>query len=99
MNTLAERLRYARNLRNLTQKELAIRANVSQGAISNYENQFRYHPRNILRLATALNVMGWDAAKKLAEQENLAVLLIRHHNDEFEEYISTAFDETVEIKN
>ena len=56
MNTLAERLRYARNLRNLTQKELAIRANVSQGAISNYENQFRYHPRNILRLATALNV-------------------------------------------
>lgn len=50
-------------------------------------------------LATALNVMGWDAAQKLAEQENLAVLLIRHHNDEFEEYISTAFDETVEIKN
>lgn len=56
MNTLAERLRYARQLRKLTQNELATRANVSQGAISNYENQLRYHPRDILRLATALNV-------------------------------------------
>nr|WP_232365165.1 FAD:protein FMN transferase [Salinimonas marina] len=50
-------------------------------------------------LATALNVMGWDAAKALAEEQNLAVLLIRHHNGEFEEYLSAAFEETVEIKN
>ncbi|MAL02206.1 MAG: hypothetical protein CL536_08715 [Alcaligenaceae bacterium] len=56
VNTLAERLRYARNLRKLTQKELAKRANVSQGAISNFENQLRYHPRDILQLALALNV-------------------------------------------
>jgi transcriptional regulator with XRE-family HTH domain len=56
VNTLAERLRYARNLRKLTQKELARRANVSQGAISNFENQLRYQPRDIFQLATALNV-------------------------------------------
>jgi len=50
-------------------------------------------------LATALNVMGWDAAKALAEEQDLAVLLIRHHDGEFEEYLSAAFEETVEIKN
>jgi len=56
VNTLAERLRYARNLRQLTQTALAKRASVSQGAISNFENQLRYHPRDILQLAAALNV-------------------------------------------
>jgi len=50
-------------------------------------------------LATALIVMGWDAAIALAEQENLAVLLIRHQDGEFEEYTSAAFNDTVDIKN
>ena len=50
-------------------------------------------------MATALIVMGWDAAIKLAEKEDLAVLLIRHHDGEFEEYTSPAFDDTVDIRN
>lgn len=50
-------------------------------------------------LATALIVMGWDEAKALAEREDLAVLLIRHQDGEFEEYTSPAFESAVTIYN
>lgn len=48
-------------------------------------------------LATALNVMGAEEAKAVAERENLAVLLITQENGEFNEYTSPAFKQAVNI--
>lgn len=56
MNTFSERLRFARNLRGLTQAELARAAGISQGAVANYENGTRQSPRTIFPLANALKV-------------------------------------------
>lgn len=56
VNTFATRLRYARNLRGLTQKELARASGLSQGAIGNYETDSRRSPKDVFRLAEALDV-------------------------------------------
>lgn len=53
---LADRLRYARKLRGLSQKQLAIASGVSQSAIANYETQARRQPKFIFQLAEALAV-------------------------------------------
>ncbi|WOI38155.1 FAD:protein FMN transferase [Alteromonas sp. CI.11.F.A3] len=50
-------------------------------------------------LATAFNVMGWERAIDLAEQEQLAVFLIRRTADGFEEYATPEFDKLVEVNN
>ncbi|MBQ4831028.1 FAD:protein FMN transferase [Alteromonas sp. MMG017] len=50
-------------------------------------------------LATAFNVMGWERAIDLAEQEQLAVFLIRRTADGFEEYATAEFDKLVEVNN
>ncbi|MBB66835.1 MAG: FAD:protein FMN transferase ApbE [Rickettsiales bacterium] len=50
-------------------------------------------------LATAFNVMGWQRAIDLAEQEQLAVFLIRRTADGFEEYATPEFDKLVEVNN
>ncbi len=50
-------------------------------------------------LATAINVMGWEQAISLAEEQGLAVLLIRKTDDGFEEYISSEFDKIVDVHN
>lgn len=50
-------------------------------------------------LATAFNVMGWDKAIEIAEQEQLAVFLIRRTADGFEEYASPEFDKLVTVHN
>lgn len=56
MKTFGARLRYARELRQLTQKELAQASGLSQGAIGNYENDSRRSPKNVFRIAEALDV-------------------------------------------
>ncbi len=48
-------------------------------------------------LATAFNVMGWEEAKALAEEYQLAVYLIRKVDGDFEEYASKEFERIVEI--
>ncbi|NVK54992.1 MAG: FAD:protein FMN transferase [Alteromonadaceae bacterium] len=48
-------------------------------------------------LATAFNVMGWDAAIALAEENDMAVFIIRRIDDTFEEYSSPAFEELVTV--
>ena len=48
-------------------------------------------------LATALNVMGKEAAMAVAEKNNLAVLLITRENGEFKEYTSAQFTEVVQV--
>nr|WP_246261477.1 FAD:protein FMN transferase [Alteromonas ponticola] len=48
-------------------------------------------------LATAFNVIGWDDAKALAQEHNLAVYLIRKNGTEFEEYASDEFNRIVEM--
>ena len=48
-------------------------------------------------LATALNVMGKEAALSVAEKNNLAVLLITRENGEFKEYTSAQFANVVQI--
>lgn len=50
-------------------------------------------------LATAFNVLGWDKAIEIAEQEQLAVFLIRRTADGFEEYASPEFDKLVTVHN
>lgn len=56
MNTFADRLRYTRRLRGLTQAELAKAARVSQGAIGNYERGLRRSAQSIFKIAEALGV-------------------------------------------
>lgn len=50
-------------------------------------------------LATAFIVMGWDDAKKLAEENDIAVYIIRKVDGQFEEYSSPEFDRIVEVYN
>ena len=62
MKTFGARLRYARELRKLTQKQLAQASGLSQGAIGNYENDSRRNPKNVFRIAEALKVQpAWLA--------------------------------------
>lgn len=48
-------------------------------------------------LATALNIMGKDKALALAEENDLAVLLITKEADGFKEYTSAKFDQLVTV--
>lgn len=56
VNTFGTRLRHARTLRQLTQKELARACGLSQGAIGNYETDSRRSPKDVFRLAEVLEV-------------------------------------------
>lgn len=56
VKTFGERLRHARHLRGMTQRELALASKVSQSAIGNYESDLRNSSRALLRLAQALAV-------------------------------------------
>ncbi|MFT5899922.1 MAG: thiamine biosynthesis lipoprotein, partial [Glaciecola sp.] len=48
-------------------------------------------------LATALNVMGPEKAKTLAESEGLSILMITKENGEFVEYMSPMFTKTITV--
>lgn len=56
VNSIAERLKQAREDKGLTQPGLAERAGVSQGTIGNVEAGLRKNPRELLAIAAALNV-------------------------------------------
>lgn len=57
LESLAKRLRWARRLRKMTQAKLAKKAgNIAQSTIANFETKEREKPRNILEIATALDV-------------------------------------------
>lgn len=56
MNSIAERLKAAREAAGLTQPQLATKARVSQGTIGNIESGLRKRPRDLLSIASALNV-------------------------------------------
>ena len=56
VNTFGSRLRHARMLRRLTQKELADACGLSQGSIGNYESGSRRNPKDVFRIAEALNI-------------------------------------------
>ena len=56
METFADRLRYARALRGLSQAGLARLCGLSQSAISSYENGTRQAPKKLLSLAQILEV-------------------------------------------
>lgn len=73
VNTLAERLRWARDQRGLTQGQLAKRSGVSQGTIGNVESGIRDKPRELLKIARALQASpdwlesgkgDWQAAEE-----------------------------------
>ena len=82
VNTLAERLKYARKLRDLTQKKLAQAAKVSQGAISNYETRLRASPRHLLKLAAALKVNPLWLAEGVGpiETQTMALLTLQDNS-------------------
>ena len=75
MNTFAERLRYVRELRRLSQKDLALAARVSQGAISNYENLTRKIPRSVFKLASVLQVNAQWLVEGSGPMEPLPLVL------------------------
>lgn len=56
VNTIAERLKQARDEQNLSQKQLAKKSGVSQGTIGNVESGARKDPRELLAIARALGV-------------------------------------------
>lgn len=56
VNNFAERLRYIRQLRKLTQATLAKACGLSQGAVANYESGTRHSAREIFKLAGVLHV-------------------------------------------
>lgn len=56
VNTIADRLKLAREQSGLNQHDLAKRAGVSQGTIGNIESGLRKQPRGLLGIAKALNV-------------------------------------------
>jgi len=56
MESIAERLKHAREAAGLTQPELAAKIGVSQGTIGNIETGLRKRPRDLLAIATTLGV-------------------------------------------
>ena len=48
-------------------------------------------------MATAFNVMGWESAIALAEQNDLAVFIVKREGDSFVEYSSPAFESLVTV--
>lgn len=56
MNTLAERIKYTREIKNLSQNDVATRAGISQPTYFKIESGLTKKPRNILELAQALGV-------------------------------------------
>ena len=56
MNSIAERLKQAREAAGMTQPALAEKAGVSQGTIGNIESGLRKRPRELLSIAAALGV-------------------------------------------
>ena len=57
MNTIAERLKSARERLELSQADLAALAGVSQGTIGNIESGLRKEPRELLAIARAVQVL------------------------------------------
>lgn len=71
VNTIAERLKQAREALGLSQEQLAKLASVSQGTIGNIESGLRKRPRDLLAIAAAVNVSPhWLATGKLNVEEN-----------------------------
>lgn len=56
VNTLAERLKWARERKGWGQEQLAAKAGVSQGTIGNAESGLRKKPRDLVAIAIALEV-------------------------------------------
>lgn len=56
LDTIAERLKYARSRKGFTQEELAKMTNTSQDVIQKIENGKSLRPRNIEKIAKALDV-------------------------------------------
>lgn len=56
VKTIAERLKHARLLRNLSQGDLAAKVGVTQSAIGNIESGARRRPRDLVAIAAALHV-------------------------------------------
>lgn len=74
VNTIAERLKQAREALGLTQPELAARAKVSQGTIGNIETGLRKRPRELLAIAGALGVHpAWLESGKEPKEISQAV--------------------------
>lgn len=75
VTTFAERLRFARGLRRLTQAELARASGISQSAIANYESSARQFPKAIFRLASVLKVSAQWLAEGTGPMEHDAPAL------------------------
>jgi transcriptional regulator with XRE-family HTH domain len=71
--TFAERLKYARQLRQLTQKQLARRAGISQQAVHDLESGRHKTSRQMVQIANALRVRPEWLAKEQLPMEPVVV--------------------------
>jgi len=69
MKTLSERLKHARDVRGLTQPELAVRAGLSTGTIGNIEIAYRMSKGSIPQIAEALRVSYKWLSEGIGEME------------------------------
>lgn len=86
MESIGYRISKARRFMNINQKELAKRANITEGSLSRYENDIR-EPKAaaLMQLAEALNV-STDYLLGLSDEMNVqSSNLSDKTNDEFEE--------------
>lgn len=80
MNTLPERMRYARSLKSWTQADLAKAAGVSNGTIGNIEAGNRQSKGSIPQIAEALGVNFNWLSKGVGEVAGGALSLTAHRN-------------------
>lgn len=69
VNHFADRLRYTRNLRGLSQSALARACGLSQSAIANYETKTRQSSKDIFAIAEALRVNALWLAQGVGDME------------------------------
>ncbi|MPN12811.1 HTH-type transcriptional regulator ImmR [bioreactor metagenome] len=95
MDTIGYRISKARRHMNINQKELAKRANITEGSLSRYENDIREPKAAALRqLASVLNV-SIDYLLGFRDEMEVRPTLSDKTNLEIEEYISKVSEDLI----
>ena len=95
MDTIGYRISKARRHMNINQKELAKRANITEGSLSRYENDIREPKAAALRqLASVLNV-SIDYLLGFRDEMEVRPTLSDKTNLEIEEYINKVSEDLI----
>lgn len=98
MNT-GERIREVREKRNLTQEELAKKAEISKGFLSDVENNKRnISSQGLLRIANELGAsVDYLLAGKVIENEESEKIIIPHELSQAAEDLKLSYSETLDL--